>query len=156
MKQKNKNLSSGFTLIEVLIVIGILAILAGVVLIAINPGRQFSQARDTQRMSNVASILNAVGQNMVENKGIFSCNEEIPDVDNNGIPQKNIGSGSDQIDLYDCIVPTYLAEILIDPSDGILTDSENYDTGYRIGKTEEGRIVVDAPSAELDTIRVTR
>ena len=63
--KKNK----GFTLIEILVVIGIIAILAAVVLIAINPARQFAQARDSQRVSAVNTILNAVGQYIADNKG---------------------------------------------------------------------------------------
>ena len=50
----------GFTLIEILVVIGMLAILTTVVLVAVNPLRQFAQARNSQRQSNVAAILNAV------------------------------------------------------------------------------------------------
>jgi hypothetical protein len=32
--------------------------------VALNPGRQFAQARNTQRWSNVNTLLNAVGQRL--------------------------------------------------------------------------------------------
>ncbi len=63
----------GFTLIELLVVIGVIAILASIVVVAINPSRQFAQARNTQRESNVSTILNAIGQNIADNKGTFTC-----------------------------------------------------------------------------------
>src|SRR3989338_3325065 len=63
----------GFTLIEILVVIGIIAVLAAVVIIAINPARQFAQARNSQRTANVNAILNAIGQNLADNKGVFTC-----------------------------------------------------------------------------------
>src|ERR1035437_6215172 len=66
-----------FTLIEVLVVIGIIAILAAVVLVAVNPSRQFKLARDSQRVSNVNALLNAVGQNIAEHKGQLICSGNI-------------------------------------------------------------------------------
>ena len=63
--------NKGFTLIEILVVIGIIAILATIAIIAINPARQFAQARNSQRYSNVESILNAIGQRVADNKGLF-------------------------------------------------------------------------------------
>ncbi|HVU79832.1 MAG TPA: prepilin-type N-terminal cleavage/methylation domain-containing protein, partial [Candidatus Paceibacterota bacterium] len=70
--KNNFKKAGGFTLIEVLIVIGIIAILAAIVIVAINPAKQFAQARNTQRESNIGAILNAIGQRAADNKGIFA------------------------------------------------------------------------------------
>src|SRR6266404_7516626 len=70
--KKNYSNKEGFTLIEILVVIGIIAILAGVVLIAINPARQFAQAHNSQRSSNLEAILNAYGQKLADGKGVFA------------------------------------------------------------------------------------
>ena len=54
------NRRSGFTLIELLVVIAIIAILAIVVILTLNPGQLIAQARDSNRISDLATIKSAV------------------------------------------------------------------------------------------------
>jgi prepilin-type N-terminal cleavage/methylation domain-containing protein len=145
-------IKNGFTLIEILVVIGIIAILAAVVLVAINPGRQFAQARNSQRTSNLNAILNAIGQNIADNRGNFICAA-------GALPSAAIAikSGIGGYDVRPCIIPDYIPEIPIDPQTGTLTGS-TYDTGYTISQdAATKRIKVSATSAELaQTIEVVR
>lgn len=64
-----KRHQKGFTLIELLIVIAIIGILAAVVIIAVNPGRQLAQANDARRSSEVNALLNAIGQYGADSAG---------------------------------------------------------------------------------------
>ncbi|MES2436848.1 MAG: prepilin-type N-terminal cleavage/methylation domain-containing protein [Patescibacteria group bacterium] len=148
MKYTHKK--QGFTLIEVLVVIGIIAVLATVVLVAVNPGRQFAQARNTQRISNVNAVLNAVGQNIADNKGTFTCAE-------GALPATATIISSSAYDIRDCIIPNYMTDIPVDPSNGSITSTE-YTTGYTILQdATTKRITLTAPSAELgEIISVTR
>ncbi len=132
------NKSKGFTLIEILVVIGIIAVLATIVIIAINPARQFAQARNTQRMSNLNTILNGIGQNMADNKGIFSCAGSAY-----YFPTGTTTIGTSGKDLGPCLVPTYIASgIPMDPTNGTAAD-----TGYKISTSTTGVIMVCAPNS---------
>ncbi len=168
---KNKNMKSahfktnkGFTLIELLVVIGILAVLLAITLIAINPARQFAQANDTQRSSDVNAILNAVWQYGVQESG---------DLSGLALPVSPaaaavIGTGVGQINLCPNVAPTFIAQLPVDPQDGVWgtvdTDSDGcpdeYNTDYTIVQTataEGGRVTVCATSEVTgDPICVTR
>ncbi|MBC7581929.1 type II secretion system protein [Aeromicrobium sp.] len=64
----------GFTLIELLVVIGILAILLAITIVAINPTLQFQNARNAQRQSDVAAILDGVYEYQASNAGAVPSN----------------------------------------------------------------------------------
>ena len=52
--------SRGFTLLELLIVIGILSLLLSTTILALNPAQMFAQARDTQRISDINTLRSAI------------------------------------------------------------------------------------------------
>ena len=152
----------GFTLIELLVVIGILAVLLTIVLIAINPARQFMQSNDTKRRNDVVALLDAVHQYAADNRGNITA-LAIPDTTAGAAV---IGDGLGEVNLI-CLelVTDYLAALPQDPlsNAGIaITEADctagGYTTGYTIVRSvANNRITVAAPGGELDpSISVTR
>ncbi len=136
-------MKKGFTLIELLIVIGIIAILAAVVIVALNPGRQFAQARNTQRSSNVNTILNGIGQYMADKNGTVPSTITATPTE---ICQTGAASCVGLIDLSVLTASEiYLSRIPIDPQ-----ASTTNGVGYAVWKSVNNRISVTALGAELD------
>lgn len=63
----SKHQQPAFTLIELLIVIGIIGTLASVTIVAINPNKQLNSAKDTARLSAVRELRNALTQYQIDN-----------------------------------------------------------------------------------------
>lgn len=147
----------GFTLIELIVVIGMLAILSTVVLVAVNPLRQFAEARNSQRQSNVAAILNAISERIADDGGLFiSTSTEALDSCRVGLPSFAEDIGKSALDLRPCLVSTYLSELPFDPSAGSNTctssscsgSNENYDLKYTVVQDPvTNRVTVCAPQA---------
>lgn len=159
---KNTKINNGFTLVELLIVIGIIAVLAAIVFVAIEPGKRFAEARDAQRWSEVNSILNAILKYTVDKKGDLPTNLTAAAND----LYYNLGTASIGctitckggltveaacLDLSGDLVPNYIAEIPTDPKNGTAAISR-----YYVRKNAAGRLTIGACEAEGDAITVTR
>jgi len=151
----------GFTLLEILLVVAAIAILAGIVIVAINPGKQLGDTRNAQRRTDVNTILNAAYQFSIDNNGNLPSG--IDSVIGSSQVLGTAGSGLDSTctatttvaagaDLSSDLVPTYVIGISIDPSSGSAAN-----TDYYINKDANGRITVGSCDPEQGaTISVTR
>jgi len=135
-----KNNKHGFTLVELLLAIGIVAVLASITIAAMNPNKQIRDARNAQRRSDVNTILNAVYQYMLdyegqmppgigtESKGICKASASC----NNGVSS-------------DPLIGDYISDMPADP----IADATGTGTDYFIFQDNFGRITITAPNAEL-------
>lgn len=145
---KNKK---AFTLLEILLVVAAIAILAGIVILAINPTKQLGDTRNSQRRIDVNTILNAVYQYAIDNNGTLPS-----DISSTTLEVIcKTGAVTTSSCTYLAPLTTdekYLVSMPIDPS-----YSDTNFTGYEIRQTANGRVTVSAPHAEQGaTISVTR
>lgn len=156
MKKQNE----GFTLIEILIVIAIVGILAGVVFVALDPLTRFQDARDSSRWDNITEILSAIKLYQVDNKG--SLPSSVSGMKNSTIYM--IGTDTSNcnaytcdlaatatsteacVDLTDLVNAGYLGHVPVSP-DGIATWTQGH-TGYALQKTSAGVVTASACESE--------
>ncbi len=143
--------AAGFTLIEMIVVIGIFAVLLAITIVAINPARQFGQANDTKRGSDVLAILNAIHQYFIE-EGDFPV----------GIPSGTaLEISSTDADICNALITEYLAALPVDPNinggEEIAEAScSSYSTGYEVVRDPiSNRITVSAPLTQVETVLIS-
>jgi len=146
-QKKNK----GFTLIEILVVIGVLSVLFSIILFLINPAGQFSRANNAKRRSDIMAILNAIGAYNADNKGVLP----------NSITTTvaTITDAVNGADICALLVPKFIPALPTDPSlkTNDITTCTNYNTGYTVVKDANNRVTLAAPNQENgEVISITR
>ena len=153
LNSKFKKQKSGFTLLEILLVVGIISILAGIVIVAINPSKQLATVRNTERKSDIKQIDSAITQYYIDNfkyppslTGVSSLKE----ICDTGALSTTTGSSIDCTDLVDLtsLVPMYLTAIPRDPS-ATTTDH----AGYQV-VLASNKIGLSAPAELNQTITI--
>jgi prepilin-type N-terminal cleavage/methylation domain-containing protein len=132
----------GFTLIELLLVMAILGVLAGVVLVAINPSRQLALARNRERHNDIKSILDGIYQYQIDTNNLPAG---IPTVTARDICKDTAASCNNGVNLSVLTQNgVYLVRIPADPQASLTGTGTN----YSILTDTDRRITITAPLAE--------
>lgn len=148
--KKNLNIK-GFTLIELIIVIAVIALLAAATFVAVDPAKRIGQARDAQRWADVTAIADAITQYVADNNGTFPTSTVTSGVTYGimplGVPTlinstcQNTSTSAILGILLTNIAPTYIPTMPLDPA-GASTYTTS--TGYYLYKDSSGRVTIGA------------
>jgi prepilin-type N-terminal cleavage/methylation domain-containing protein len=151
----------GFTLVELLIVIAIVAIIAAVVFVALDPLTRFRDARDSTRWQDVAGVVEAIVVDQVDNGGTYISAISATTTGTFQIGTDTTGcagsctattTGGTCVDLTGLVTEGYISEVPVDPSSGTAAQ-----TDYYIYSSADGFITIGACDAEgSGAISITR
>lgn len=147
------NLKKGFTLIELLVVIAIVIALGVAVFAALNPAQRLKDARDARRTSDVDTILTAIHQYIIDQKGdasglsLTTADQQL----GTGASGCAISTGGCSVVATACLniagsggtlLSKYLKSMPIDPLGGTTYTAAK--TGYAVSQDANGLITVKA------------
>lgn len=130
-----------FTLIELLLVIGIIGTLASIVIVAVNPLQQMGDARDAERKTVVRETQNAQYQYLIDHKE-FAADKTIPEGEANALPICRYGRTDAGCVNIDGLVPVYVSCIAYDGK-----ETNPAFTGYNI-YLRSGRMMMQSNYVE--------
>ncbi len=158
---RTRSQTSGFTAIELIVVIALIGFLLGVVVVAVDPATRFKNARNQERQADVGVVLGALYQYYSDNRG------NIPStIDSVTASAQVLGSNATGcntsctatttavacLDLTSSLVDKYLLNIPMDPQTGTSGNSD-----YFVNVLVGSHIVVGACDPEKSaSISVTR
>lgn len=125
----------GFTLLELLVTIGIIGVLASIVIVAIDPTGAFTGARNSERKVNLQAYDKAINQYVISEWELPSSS--IPSDGVNALPICRVGITDVTCVNLDNLVPDYMATLPVDPAE----TNTNY-TGYSVYKDNSERVKI--------------
>lgn len=76
-KENRRPVSRGFTLIELIITVAILAILVSIVVVALNPAEQLQRARDARRIADLDAIKTSLNLYLAQATGTINLSGDV-------------------------------------------------------------------------------
>ena len=144
-EENKRKIPQGFTVIEILLVVGIIAVLAAIVIFALNPSKQIADTYNGQRRSDARTISTAVSLYYIDQSQLPAI---IPNVSTE-ICREGAASCSGFVDLSALTLnQKYLIAIPTDPK----ANNPNGSGYFIIKDSTTGRIFVNAPLAENGAI----
>ncbi|MBF8280259.1 MAG: hypothetical protein HW383_32 [Candidatus Magasanikbacteria bacterium] len=143
-----KFFKKGFTLIELIIVMAIIAILALIIFVAVDPSRRIHAANNANRASNVNAILNAYLNYVADNKGthVTSTSSGVTYMIGTGAGAGTCAATTTSAKLVlTALVDNYISSIPYDPVTG-----NSDETRYWSYKSPNGRVTVGACNPETE------
>ena len=158
---RTKNIEKGFTMLEILLVVALIGVMTTIMVVGLNPARQLAKARDTQRETDVYSILSLVYQYAQEHSGAWPDTDGNPQTSNFPTTLTCIGTNPGCFNLAgagvsgDTIVPAYVAKLPKDPKAINPGEGTDGNTGYKIMLDANNHLVASA-SGETKAITATK
>ncbi len=153
--QTLKGENSGFSMMEIMLVVVLLSVLIAGVIVAVNPADQFARARNTERIAHIREYHETISRKIAVEGLSWNCvSGPFPQEIDEGEPVfLEIGSGANQYNLCQCLVPVHMQSFSVDPLVGNIdnprTCAGSYSSGYEIWQNSlNNKIILRAPHAE--------
>jgi len=146
--------------VQLLIVIVVMALIIGIVIAVINPGKRFGEINDSERKTESEAILNAIYQYQTSTGELPKClygtipaPTDIPECDGeengnfDGAIELGTPPGDDTYDCSTILIPVYLQEMPTDPK---VSRSEKHSGYYICQNTTEALPIVYIIDADAE------